>query len=106
MEVHRELGTGFLEKVYENSMMVLFRNNEKKAEQQIPIKVRFKKEIVGNYISDILVDNKVILELKIVDKITDIHKEQAINYLKATGLKLAIIINFKKESLEYERVVL
>ena len=106
MEVHRELGKGFLEKVYENSMMVMFKNDKIKALQQASIKVHFKNEIVGNYIADILVEDKIILELKIVDKITDIHRAQALNYLKATGLKLAIIINFKKQSLDYERMVL
>ncbi len=106
MEVHRELGKGFLEKVYENSMMVLLRENVISAEQQVPIKVKFHNENVGNYIADILVYDKIILELKVVDKITDVHIAQAINYLKTTGLKLAIIINFKNRSLEYERVVL
>ncbi len=106
MEVHRYLGRGFLEKVYENSLMVMFKNDKIKAVQQASIKVHFKNEIVGNYIADILVEDKIILELKTVDKITDVHKAQALNYLKATGLKLAIIINFKKQSLEYERIVL
>ena len=106
MEVHRELGRGFLEKVYENSLMVMFRNDKIKAMQQASIKVYFKNEIVGNYIADILVEDKIILELKTVEKITDVHKAQALNYLKATGMKLAIIINFKKQSLEYERIVL
>lgn len=105
MEVHRELGRGFLEKVYENSLMVMFKNDKIKAMQQALIKVYFKNEIVGNYVADILVEDKIILELKTVDKITDVHKAQALNYLKATGLKLAIIINFKKQSLEYERIV-
>ena len=106
MEVHRELGRGFLEKVYENSLMVMFRNDKIKAMQQASIKVYFKNEIVGNYVTDILVEDKIILELKTVDKINDVHKAQTLNYLKATGLKLAIIINFKKQSLEYERIVL
>ena len=106
MEVHRELGRGFLEKVYENSLMVMFKNDKIKAIQQASIKVYFKNEIVGNYIADILVEDKIILELKSVDKINDVHKAQTLNYLKATSLKLAIIINFKKQSLEYERIVL
>ena len=106
MEVHKELGRGFLEKVYENSMMVMFKNDKIKAVQQAPIKVHFMNEIVGNYIADILVEDRIILELKIVDKISDIHKAQVLNYLKATGLKLAILINFKKQSLEYQRILL
>ncbi|MBC8382875.1 MAG: GxxExxY protein [Candidatus Cloacimonetes bacterium] len=106
MQAHRELGPGFLEKVYENALMVLFRNEQIQAEQQSSIKVFFQNEIVGNYIADILVEDKIILELKTVDKITDVHKAQAINYLKATGLHLAMIFNFHSQSLEYERIVL
>ena len=106
MKVHNELGNGFLEKVYENAMMVMFRKEKINAVQQSSIKVYFQNEIVGNYIADILIEEKIILELKMVDKINDIHRAQVLNYLKATKLKLAIIINFKNQSLEYERVVL
>lgn len=105
MEVHRELGHGFLEKVYENAMMVAFRLAGIKAEQQAPIKVYFRGEIVGEYIADILVEGKIILELKSQEKITDLHRAQTLNYLKATGLKLALILNFGKESLQRERLV-
>ena len=106
MEVHRSLGNGFLEKVYENALMVMFKKIPLIAAQQTPIKVVFRNEIIGNYIADILIENKIILELKTVDKMTNIHRAQVLNYLKATGLKLAIIINFKNQSLEYERIVL
>ncbi len=106
MEVHRSLGNDFLEKVYENALMVMFKEIPLIAAQQTPIKVVFRNEIIGNYIADILIENKIILELKTVNKITNIHRAQVLNYLKATGLKLAIIINFKNQSLEYERIVL
>ena len=106
MNVHRELGPGFLEKVYENALMVLFRKENMKADQQSSINVYFQNELVGNYVADILVDDKVILELKTVQRITDVHKAQALNYLKATGLHLAIIFNFHSQSLEYERIIL
>lgn len=106
MEVHRKLGPGFLEKVYENSLMILLRNNGIESKQQFPIKVNFEGEIVGDYFADIFVDNKIILELKTVETINNFHKAQLMNYLKATGFNLAIIINFAKESLEYERIVL
>lgn len=104
MQVHKELGHGFLEKVYENGMMVLLREDGMKAIQQAPIKVMFHGEMIGEYFADILVDDKIILELKTVDKISDAHKAQALNYLKATGKELAIILNFGKERLEYERL--
>ena len=106
MQIHSELGFGFLEKVYENSMMVLFRRENIMAKQQAPVSVSFEGEIVGDYYADILIEDKIILELKAIEKITDAHKAQALNYLKASGLKLAIIINFGKQRLEYERIVL
>lgn len=105
MGVHRELGSGFLEKVYENSMMVLFRREKIPAIQQAPIDVYFKTEIVGHYVADIMVDDKIILELKCVETITNVHRAQTLNYLKATGKQLAIILNFAKEKLEYERLI-
>ncbi len=106
MQVHNKLGYGFLEKVYENAMMVLFRREEIQAKQQAPKTVYFEGEIVGDYYTDILVEDKIILELKSVEKIVDVHRSQSLNYLKATGLKLAILLNFGKEKLLYERFVL
>lgn len=105
MEVHSKLGYGFLEKVYENALMVLFEKNEIPAQQQAPVRVYFEGKTVGDYYADILVDSKIILELKAVDKIVDVHRTQVLNYLTATKLQLAIILNFAKESLEYERFV-
>ena len=105
MRVHRKLGYGFLEKVYENALMVLFRREGIEAKQQAPITVDFEEEIVWNYYADILVEDKVILEIKSVEKIIDAHIAQTLNYLKATGLHLAIILNFSKEKLEYKRIV-
>jgi len=106
MQVHKELGHGFLEKVFENAMSVLFRKNGLPVQQQHPIAVTYYGEIIGDYIADFLVDGKVIVELKSVDSIRDVHRAQAINYLRATGIELAIILNFGKEKLEYERLVL
>ena len=121
MRVHRKLGYGFLEKVYENALMVLFRREGIEAKQQAPITVYFEEEVVGNYYADILVEDKVILEIKparhlpairqagpaggSVEKIIDAHIAQSLNYLKATGLRLAIILNFSKEKLEYKRII-
>lgn len=105
-DVHNILGAGFLEKVYENAMMVRFRKTGIKAEQQVPNKVYFEKEAVGDYCADIVVDNKIILELKCAESITSIHEAQLINYLKATGMKLGILINFANPKLEYKRIVL
>lgn len=105
MQVHNELGHGFLEKVYENAMMVFFRKEGIKALQQAAVAVRFLGEVAGDYYADILAEDKIIIELKSVQKITDAHRAQALNYLKATSLELAILLNFNKEKLEYERLV-
>ncbi len=106
MQVHYELGYGFLEKVYENLLMVLLKREGIPAKQQATIPVRFMGENVGDYYADILVDDKIILELKSVKTIIDAHRAQTLNYLKATGIKLTIILNFGKKKLEFERLVL
>lgn len=105
MQVHTELGFGFLEKVYENSLMVLFEENGIRAVQQVPILVPFHDRIVGEYVADIVVEDSIIIELKAQDRIAEIHKAQTLNYLKATNHRLALLINFGKYKLEYERLV-
>lgn len=106
MQVYNKLGYGFLEKVYENALMVLFRREGIQAKQQAPMTVYFEGQAVGDYYADILVENKIILELKSAEEIVDSHRSQVLNYLEATELQLAIILNFGKEMLEYERLVL
>lgn len=106
MEVHRVLGYGFLEKVYENALMVLCERDQIPARQQATINVHFLGHVVGEFVADILIEDKIILELKSCESLSNAHRAQALNYLKATGLKLAILINFGKKSLEYERIVL
>lgn len=97
IDVHNKLGHGFLEKVYENSLMILLRNAGIKAEQQVSVKVYFEGEEVGFYLADILVEGAIILELKSQERITDANRAQTLNYLKATGYRLAIILNYGKE---------
>jgi len=106
MQVHSKLGCGFLEKVYENSLMVAFRKANISAVQQSPITVLFEEQEVGTYYADILVEEIIILEIKTVNEISEAHKAQALNYLKATGLNLAIILNFANNRLEHRRIVL
>jgi len=106
LEVYKKLGYGFLEKVYENSLLIVLKKKGIKAEKQVPIKVYFDGEVVGDYFTDILVDDKIILELKTAPKIIDAHRFQTLNYLKATGIRLGIVINFGEDKLEYKRVVL
>lgn len=106
MEVHNKLGAGFLEKVYENALMVALRREGIRAEQQVPIKIHFENVVVGDYVADILIEEKLILELKAVEAISAIHRAQVINYLKATGVRLALILNFGNPKLQHERLVL
>lgn len=105
MQLHSELGFGFLEKVYENALMVLFEENGIRAVQQFPIAVSFHGKIVGDYIADLIVENTIIVELKALEKISEIHKAQTLNYLKATNYQLALLLNFGKWRLEYQRLV-
>lgn len=105
MQVHKKLGFGFLEKVYENALMVLFRKENIEANQQYPINVYFEDKKVGEYYADIFVENKIILELKTIENISGIDRAQIINYLKATKIQVGYLINFGTKKLEYERFV-
>ena len=87
-EVHNTLGSGFLEKVYENALLVELREKGLKAESQKPVTVLYKDRNVGEYFADIIVGDKVVLELKAIEKIDDIHEIQLKNYLKATGIEV------------------
>jgi GxxExxY protein len=93
-EVNRILGAGFLEKVYENSLIVELRQRGLKAQSQVPTTVYYKSEIVGEYFIDILVEDQVIIELKVADQIQKVHEAQILNYLKATGYKIGLLVNF------------
>jgi len=105
-EVSRILGSGFLEKVYENALLMELKARGIKAAAQYPIKVRYKDQIVGEYFADLLVEDKVIIELKTVDKIEKIHEAQLLNYLKATGIKVGLLVNFKSTKADIKRFVL
>ena len=94
IKVRRFLGNGFLEKVYENSLKIELENQGFQVETQKEILVKYDDKIVGQYFADIVIDGKIIIELKTVDKIVQIHKLQLLNYLKATGYDLGLIINF------------
>ena len=105
-EVNRVLGPGFLERVYQNALMVELRNRGLKAESQAAITVDYKDNVVGEYIADVLVEEKVILELETVDRLEKIHEAQLLNYLRATGIKIGILVNFKHIRAEIKRMVL
>ncbi len=105
-EVSRTLGAGFIEKVYENALMIELRKRGLEAESQAPIKVFYKEEAVGEYFADILVEDKIIIELKAVENISKLHEAQILNYLKATGIQLGLLVNFKHPKAEIKRMVL
>ena len=104
-EVNRVLGGGFLEKVYENALLIELKDRGLKADSQVPIKVHYKGNIVGEYVADILVEDNVVLELKAVDQLDKIHEAQLLNYLKATGMHIGLLINFKYPKAEIKRFV-
>lgn len=104
-EVHKVLGPGFLEKVYENALVKEFGIRGVPVETQKKISVLYKGEKVGLYYADLLVDGKIILELKAVDALSNLHEAQLLNYLKATGMKLGYLINMGSKSVEHKRLV-
>lgn len=105
-EVHNILGFGFLEHVYQKALLKELRVRGLKAEAQKEIIVYYKGEPVGTYYADIVVDDKIILELKTVENFSKTHESQLLNYLKATHYKLGFLINFGKEKAEFKRMVL
>ena len=105
-EVNRVLGSGFLEKVYENALLVELKTRGLNVKSQMPVNVFYKKNVVGEYVVDILVENKVIVELKTVEKFDNVHEAQLLNYLKASGIQVGLLINFKHPKVEIKRMVL
>jgi GxxExxY protein len=95
--VYNSLGYGFLEKVYENAMMIELRSLNLNCEKQKQIKVYYKNENVGEYFADIIVEDKVIIELKAAEALIEDHEHQLLNYLKATEIEVGLPLNFGKK---------
>lgn len=106
MEVLNVLGHGLNEKIYENALVVELRTKGVRFDQQKRFKVMYKNFVVGEYIPDLLVDEKVIVDTKVIEAISDAEIGQVMNYLRITGLELGIILNFRRPKLESRRVVL
>jgi len=104
-KVHNTLGFGFLEKVYENALCVELRHAGFQVEQQRAIHVRYANEVVGDYITDVVVDNVLIVEIKAVSTLDKSHEVQLVNYLKATGMEVGLLINFGNSVEVRRRVV-
>ncbi len=105
-EVNKVLGAGFLEKVYENALLIELRSRNLAVESQVPIDVTYKEVTVGQYTADLVVENQVILELKAVESLRQTHTAQILNYLTATGYKYGMLINFTHPKAEIRRYVL
>ena len=104
-DVHNALGAGFLEKVYENALAHLLRSRELGLVQQAPIAVYFQGVVVGDYYADMLVADKVIVELKTAERIHPEHLAQLSNYLKATRIEVGLLLNFSRQA-SFKRVIL
>jgi GxxExxY protein len=103
-EVSKELGAGFLESVYEKSLIVALTHKGLSVTSQVPMKVTFRGVVVGDFYADLFVEEKVIIELKAVTRVSPEHKAQVINYLNATGIDVGLLVNFGNSRLEYYRL--
>lgn len=108
IEVHRHLGPGYLESIYEEALSIELASQNIPFERQLAIPVRYKNQVVGQGRLDFLINHILVVELKAVDALTPIHKAQVISYLKATGAQLGLLVNFNVASLKQgiQRVVL
>lgn len=105
MEVHNTLGSGFLEKVYENSLAAELRIRGLTVKQQKPVVVHYKGDIVGEYVLDMLVNDLVVVELKTAECLSSAHEAQMLNYLRATELLVGLLINFHGPRIQWKRLV-
>ena len=105
-EVNKVLGYGFLEKVYEKALMIELSSRGLSVENQVPLKVSYKEQIVGEYFTDLLVEGRVIIEIKAVTNLLKEHQAQLLNYLKATGIQVGLLVNFTRNKAEIKRLVL
>ena len=103
-EVSNELGAGFLETVYQNALIIALREKGLAIEAEVPLSVNFRGKSVGHYYADLLVENKVVVELKAVSTLTPDHQAQVINYLKATKSNVGLLVNFGRPKIEIRRL--
>ena len=92
--VHNELGQGFLEKVYKNALAVELQEEGLDYSLEVPMSVRYRGSVVGDYVADMVVENKIIVEVKAVSELSSAHEVQLVNYLKATGIQVGLLVNF------------
>jgi GxxExxY protein len=104
-EVWKVLGYGFLEKVYENALVEELKRRKVSTQQQVAIDVHYKGTAVGHYIADLFVEDKVIVEIKAEKGYNAKHEAQLLNYLKATGVKIGLLLNFGEPKCEFKRLI-
>lgn len=104
-KVSNQLGPGFLEKVYENALALELRKSGLNFEQQVPLKVKYEGSVVGDYNADLLIEKSILVELKAVTALDKSHYAQCLNYLKATGLKLCLLLNFGTQKVQIKRII-
>jgi len=105
-KVHNILGTGYLEVIYQNATLIELKNQALNCDTEKLVEIFYQNQKIGEHRLDLVVENKVILELKSVNEFHPFHQAQVISYLKATGMKVALLINFGKDKIEYKRYVL
>ena len=106
LEVHNELGPGFLEPVYQEALEVELTNQNIPFLREVPLPIKYKESVLNkSYIADFILFEKIILELKALDTLSTVHESQVLNYLKATGFKLGLLVNFGQPKLQYKRLV-
>lgn len=104
-KVSNTLGNGFLEKVYENALALELRKCGLQTDQQHGIKVSYDGAVVGEFAADLLIEKKVLIELKAAKALDEAHMAQCLNYLKATGFSVCLLVNFGKPKVEIRRIV-
>lgn len=104
-EVSNVLGSGFSEKVYERALLAELRSRGVAARAQASLKVRYKGKVVGDYFADLLVENEIVVELKCVENLAPEHVAQCLNYLRASDLRIALLLNFQRSKLGWQRIV-
>ena len=104
--VHNTLGCGLLEKIYENSLFMELELRGKKVSSQKEFRLLYRGTKVGIYYADLVIEDKVIVEVKAVENIDDVHRAQLLNYLRISGLRVGLIMNFAKPRLRYERFII
>lgn len=103
--VSNQLGAGFLENVYENALALELRDQHIEFEQQKSLKVYYREVAIGHYVADLVIAQRLIIEIKALSAITSIHEAQLMNYLQATGITVGLLLNFGTPRLGVKRIV-